>query len=110
MTDLPGLDLERLATWFDDTCPGEVGGPLTGRLIAGGRSNLTYEVSDGNRSWVVRRPPLGHVLASLTSPRIAIAVAGVLLLATPLFLLFLPRREHAPEPATAAAARVSTPG
>jgi aminoglycoside phosphotransferase (APT) family kinase protein len=29
-----------------------------------GRSNLTYEVSDGTRSWVVRRPPLGHVLAT----------------------------------------------
>jgi MFS family permease len=33
------------------------------------------------------------VLASLTSPRIAIAVAGILLLATP---LLLPRRDHAP--------------
>jgi aminoglycoside phosphotransferase (APT) family kinase protein len=64
MTELPGLDLVRFATWFDDACPGEVGGPLTGRLIAGGRSNLTYEVGDGTRSWVVRRPPLGHVLAT----------------------------------------------
>src|SRR5262249_52740128 len=27
-------------------------------------SNLTYEVSDGTKSWVVRRPPLGHVLAT----------------------------------------------
>ena len=35
---------------------------------------------------------LGGVLASLTTPRTAIAVAGVLLLATP---LLLPRREHA---------------
>ncbi|MGH3248181.1 MAG: phosphotransferase family protein [Trebonia sp.] len=64
MTDLPGLDLARLAAWFDKACPGEVGGPLRGRLIAGGRSNLTYAVSDGTRSWVVRRPPLGHVLAT----------------------------------------------
>jgi aminoglycoside phosphotransferase (APT) family kinase protein len=64
MTDLPGLDLERFAAWFDGACPGEIGGPLNGRLIAGGRSNLTYEVSDGTRSWVVRRPPLGHVLAT----------------------------------------------
>src|ERR1700733_8403051 len=64
MTDLPGLDLARLATWFDGACPGELGGPLEGRLIAGGRSNLTYEVGDGTRSWVVRRPPLGHVLAT----------------------------------------------
>jgi aminoglycoside phosphotransferase (APT) family kinase protein len=64
MSDLPGLDLARFTAWFDDACPGEIGGPLDGRLIAGGRSNLTYEVSDGTRSWVVRRPPLGHVLAT----------------------------------------------
>src|SRR5689334_17339727 len=64
MTDLPGLDLVRFTTWFGGACPGEIGGPLTGRLIAGGKSNLTYEVSDGSRSWIVRRPPLGHVLAT----------------------------------------------
>ena len=64
MTDLPGLDLARFATWFDDVSPGEIGGPVRGRLISGGRSNLTYEVSDGTRAWVVRRPPLGHVLAT----------------------------------------------
>jgi len=64
MTDLPGLDLTRFAAWFDGACPGEIDGPVQGRLIAGGRSNLTYEVTDGTRSWVVRRPPLGHVLAT----------------------------------------------
>jgi aminoglycoside phosphotransferase (APT) family kinase protein len=64
MTELPGLDLVRFATWFDDVSPGEIGGPVRGRLISGGRSNLTYEVSDGTRTWVVRRPPLGHVLAT----------------------------------------------
>ena len=64
MADLPGLDLARFAAWFDRARPGEIGGPLRGELIAGGRSNLTYEVSDGSRSWVVRRPPLGHVLAT----------------------------------------------
>jgi aminoglycoside phosphotransferase (APT) family kinase protein len=64
MTDLPGLDIERFAAWFDGARPGEIGGPLDGKLIAGGRSNLTYQVSDGTRSWVVRRPPLGHVLAT----------------------------------------------
>ncbi|MGH3323303.1 MAG: phosphotransferase family protein, partial [Streptomyces sp.] len=29
-----------------------------------GRSNLTYRVTDGESRWVVRRPPLGHVLAT----------------------------------------------
>jgi aminoglycoside phosphotransferase (APT) family kinase protein len=64
MTDLPGLDLEQFAAWFGRACPGEVDGRLQGKLIAGGRSNLTYEISDGSKSWVVRRPPLGHVLAT----------------------------------------------
>jgi len=60
----PGLDLDRFAGWFSGARPGEIGGPLSGRLLAGGKSNLTYEVSDGTRAWVVRRPPLGHVLAT----------------------------------------------
>ncbi|MEI5521545.1 phosphotransferase family protein [Streptomyces brasiliscabiei] len=60
----PGLDLDRLRALLDTERPGLVGGPLTGRLIEGGRSNLTYEVTDGTARWVVRRPPLGHVLAT----------------------------------------------
>ncbi|MGW4116340.1 phosphotransferase family protein [Actinosynnema sp. NPDC004786] len=57
MTGLPGLDLDRLATHLGS-------GPLTGELIPGGRSNLTYRVTDGEHRWVLRRPPLGHVLAT----------------------------------------------
>ena len=60
----PGLDLDRLHGLFERERPGLVRGPLTGRLIEGGRSNLTYAVSDGTARWVVRRPPLGHVLAT----------------------------------------------
>jgi len=39
--------------------------PFTFQLIAGGRSNLTFKVvgADGTR-FVLRRPPLGHVLAT----------------------------------------------
>ncbi|MFI1355461.1 phosphotransferase family protein [Streptomyces sp. NPDC020898] len=62
--DLPGLDLDRLRALLDSERPGLVHGPLTGRLIEGGRSNLTYAVTDGTTRWVVRRPPLGHVLAT----------------------------------------------
>ncbi|EME15384.1 phosphotransferase family protein [Rhodococcus triatomae] len=32
------------------------------RLLAGGRSNLTYEVSSPDRAWVLRRPPAGELL------------------------------------------------
>ncbi|WP_320782926.1 phosphotransferase family protein [Streptomyces sp. CRN 30] len=60
----PGLDPDRLRGLLDRERPGLVTGPLTGRLIEGGRSNLTYTVTDGASRWVVRRPPLGHVLAT----------------------------------------------
>ncbi|MCX4668396.1 phosphotransferase family protein [Streptomyces sp. NBC_01381] len=60
----PGLDLDQLRGHLDRERPGLVGGPLTARLIEGGRSNLTYAVTDGSTRWVVRRPPLGHVLAT----------------------------------------------
>ncbi|WP_416485736.1 phosphotransferase family protein [Streptomyces sp. CL12] len=60
----PGLDLDRLRDLLERERPGLVRGPLTGRLIEGGRSNLTYALSDGTSKWVVRRPPLGHVLAT----------------------------------------------
>jgi aminoglycoside phosphotransferase (APT) family kinase protein len=61
--DPPGLDSARLTRWFAASVPGG-GGDLTARLVAGGKSNLTYEVSDGRATWIVRRPPLGHVLAT----------------------------------------------
>ncbi|CAL9584087.1 hypothetical protein SUDANB32_05093 [Streptomyces sp. enrichment culture] len=60
----PGLDLDRLRELLERERPGLLGGPLSGRLIEGGRSNLTYTVTDGAGTWVVRRPPLGHVLAT----------------------------------------------
>jgi aminoglycoside phosphotransferase (APT) family kinase protein len=58
-----GLDLAKLGAWFASELPG-AGQDLTATLIAGGKSNLTYVVTDGAQEWVVRRPPLGHVLAT----------------------------------------------
>ncbi len=62
--DPPGLDLDRLRRHLDRERPGLVGGELRAELVEGGRSNLTYRVTDGAATWVVRRPPLGHVLAT----------------------------------------------
>ena len=53
---MKGLDLDRLRDYLGS--PRE----LTGQMFAGGRSNLTYAVTDGEKRWVLRRPPLGHVL------------------------------------------------
>lgn len=60
----PGLDLDRLRGLLDRERPGLVTGALSGLLIEGGRSNLTYAITDSTTKWVVRRPPLGHVLAT----------------------------------------------
>lgn len=60
---LPGLDLDRLGAWLPDAVPG-AGSDLSATLLAGGKSNLTYAVTDGRSEWIVRRPPLGHVLAT----------------------------------------------
>jgi aminoglycoside phosphotransferase (APT) family kinase protein len=58
-----GLDLPRLQKYFEAHVP-ETQGLLTARMIHGGRSNLTYQVSDGTLHWVVRRPPLGVLTPS----------------------------------------------
>ncbi|MBO0801785.1 MAG: phosphotransferase family protein [Nocardiopsaceae bacterium] len=64
----PGLDLGRLAAWLPAAALPRPASPapraLSASLIAGGKSNLTYEVTDGAGTWVLRRPPLGHVLAT----------------------------------------------
>jgi aminoglycoside phosphotransferase (APT) family kinase protein len=62
--EVPGLDLTRFRAWYDGERPGEIDGELSAGLIAGGKSNLTYEVTDGSSWWIVRRPPLGHVQAT----------------------------------------------
>lgn len=62
MPELPGLDLAALTRWLDAEHPGRRAGELTGEVIAGGKSNLTYRVGDGTSTWALRRPPLAHVL------------------------------------------------
>ncbi len=58
----PGVDLERLRPWFAAHVDGATGAALHASVVAGGRSNLTYFVGDDQNEWVLRRPPLGHVL------------------------------------------------
>ncbi len=59
-----GVDPVPVTRWLLDHVEGAVG-PFAFDLIAGGRSNLTFRVTgaDGTR-YVLRRPPLGHVLAT----------------------------------------------
>ena len=64
MSTVEGLDTDALATWLESERPGLLAGPLEATLITGGKSNLTYAVTDGTTEVIVRRPPLGHVLAT----------------------------------------------
>src|SRR6476659_3293770 len=60
--DPPGLSVVAIEDHLHRELPGLVQGPLSATLLAGGRSNLTYLLTDGRNRWVLRRPPLGHVL------------------------------------------------
>ena len=61
---MQGIDIEPVSQWLVANIPGAAA-PFTFDLIAGGRSNLTFKVTgaDGTQ-FVLRRPPLGHVLAT----------------------------------------------
>ena len=61
---VPGLDLPAVLDWAARAVPGLLSGATTPELIAGGRSNLTYLLTDGDTRVILRRPPLGHVLAT----------------------------------------------
>jgi aminoglycoside phosphotransferase (APT) family kinase protein len=61
MADPKGIHRDNVARFFREHVPGgDV--ELEFELISGGRSNVTYLVRGGGREWVLRRPPLGHVL------------------------------------------------
>lgn len=84
MGQIPGIDAAAVSRFFAEQVPGgDV--PLAFELISGGRSNLTYLVTGapagaGPRHWVLRRPPLGHVLPTAhdmsREHRVLAALAG----------------------------------
>ena len=61
---MEGIDHDAVTQWFRDNVP-NISPPLNFELISGGKSNLTYQVLDNEENtFVLRRPPLGHVLES----------------------------------------------
>ena len=60
---IAGIDVARVEPWFVQHLGAST--PLNFELITGGHSNLTFRVRDSaGGDWVLRRPPLGHVLAT----------------------------------------------
>jgi aminoglycoside phosphotransferase (APT) family kinase protein len=59
-----GIDAGGVTAWLEERAPC-VAPPLQFSLIAGGRSNFTYTVTDSaGQRFVLRRPPLGPLLPS----------------------------------------------
>ncbi|MEJ6494273.1 MAG: phosphotransferase family protein [Actinomycetes bacterium] len=65
-TDPPGLKLDSLLQWMSSNISGvDDSARLQTTLLAGGRSNISYKLTDASgSSWVLRRPPLGHIMPS----------------------------------------------
>ncbi len=60
---IPGIDQERVTAWLGERAT--ITAPLDFKLIAGGRSNMSFTVTDSvGRRFVLRRPPLGKLLPS----------------------------------------------
>ncbi|MFN2611917.1 MAG: phosphotransferase family protein [Solirubrobacterales bacterium] len=61
---IEGIDRGPVEAWFEANVAGAKP-PLEFERISGGRSNLTYGVTDaGGRRWALRRPPLGKALGN----------------------------------------------
>jgi aminoglycoside phosphotransferase (APT) family kinase protein len=61
---IDGIKNENVTNWLSGAIP-ELALPLNFSLITGGHSNLTFKCEDQNGApYVLRRPPLGHVLES----------------------------------------------
>src|SRR5688572_24305175 len=59
-----GIRAATLVPWLEKHVP-DLAPPLTFTFVAGGRSNLTYRVTDSaGPDFVLRRPPLKQVLAT----------------------------------------------
>ena len=59
-----GIDVAKVSEWLADNVA-DARAPFSFQLIAGGRSNLTFLVTDDKGiRYVLRRQPLGHVLAT----------------------------------------------
>jgi len=63
VSEIPGIQHERVTRFVLERVPGAAP-PVEFELISGGRSNLTYRVRAGKRIYALRRPPLGHVIAT----------------------------------------------
>lgn len=59
-----GIDAAAVTSWLAERVEA-LAPPLRFGIVAGGRSNLTFTITDAeDRRWVLRRPPLHHVLES----------------------------------------------
>lgn len=78
--DIPGIDNDAVSAWISSLAI-DVHPPLRFSALGNGQSNICVLVTDReNRRWVLRRPPLGRLLASAhdvaREGRVLAALAG----------------------------------
>ena len=78
-TTASAVPIDRLGPWLTDNVAA-ARGPVRVDQLSGGSSNLTFRVRDDANDWVLRRPPLSHVLATAHDMgreyRVQLALAG----------------------------------
>ena len=57
------VPVEALSAWITANVP-SASGPVAVSHLSGGSSNLTFRVRDDANDWVLRRPPMGRLLAT----------------------------------------------
>jgi aminoglycoside phosphotransferase (APT) family kinase protein len=61
---VPGVDVNKVSQWITTHVEG-TRAPFEFDVVSGGRSNLTFKVTDADgRRLVLRRPPMSHVLST----------------------------------------------
>lgn len=61
---IPGIDEPRLRAYLQEVLDRPFPDGLTVVSLHGGHSNLTFRIDGAGSAWVLRRPPLGHVMAT----------------------------------------------
>ncbi len=75
---IEGIDRDPVTAWISSTVA-HAEPPFGFELIAGGRSNLTYRVTDrAGQSFALRRPPVSHVLPTAHDMKREYTVIGAL--------------------------------
>ena len=62
LPELPGLPAKSIQGWLRTALPNSDLNGASASIISGGLSNITYRITLADGDFILRRPPLGHIL------------------------------------------------